>query len=221
MLTANRSSPKRAWNKLPILLIPLAITTAWTANGCGTNVNTQSVRLDVAFDRTGSLQSDGLFVPMTANKTVSLGDTGFNVAERGFVSVTLAAIPSGANVIKVVLRLAQEAPFGNPFDDFGTLSVDHVDVVAGITAADFLANPITSSIATIPPLPTDGSTPIAELDVTNHVKADIAAGRPISSFRLVFLNAPSVDFETDRAFFTADPDFPALQPFATVTYQQP
>jgi hypothetical protein len=60
---------------------------------------------------------------------------------------------------------------------------------------------------------------IVELDVTTYVKADIAAGRPISSFRLLFSNAPTVDDQFDVVFFNAFPDDPTQQPFATATIQ--
>lgn len=180
-------------------------------------MNTQTARLDAAFDRTGSLQSDGFYVPMSMFKTVSLGDTGSNVAERGIVSVTLGAIPAGADVTQVVLTLVREAPFGNPYDDFGTLSVDHVNVVSSIGAANFLGNTLAASIASVPSGPV---TQIVELDVTDYVKADIAAGRPISSFRLLFAGAPSADSAADRVFFSADPDNPDLRPFATATFTE-
>jgi len=197
-----------------VILFLATVAASWAAGGCGTGINTQTVRLDVAIDRTGSLQSDGLYIPMSMFKNVSLGDSGGNFAERAFVSVSLGAIPPGANVTKVVLRLVKEAPFGNPYDDFGTLSVDHVNVVSGIGATSFLGTTITASIATVPQDPT---TQIVELDVTSHVKADIAAGRPIASFRFQFSSAPSADNAADRVFFSADPGNTDLQPFATAT----
>ena len=217
--------------RLPALLILLALTTtSWTANGCGNNMPPQpftlNVRLEPAFDRTGTLRSDVAYTTITANNTVNVGDnagTGnamtSNLALRGFVSVLLDPIPPTAEVTKVLLHLEGNAPFGNPFGDFGTLTVDHVNILAGITKDNFLGNTITSTIATIPPLPTAGSTMIVELDVTTYVKADIAAGRPISSFRLLFSNAPTVDDQFDVVFFNAFPDDPTQQPFATATIQ--
>jgi hypothetical protein len=213
---------KRSWTRFPILLILLTALTVtwWTANGCGTNVNTQSVRLDAAFDRSGILRSDATYNSITLYNTVFLGDDANNLPSRAFVSVVLAPVPPGANVTKVLLHLEGHILFGNPFDDFGAISVDHVNVVAGIGAADFSGNVITASIATIPPLPTDPSMFMTvELDITAQVKADIAAGRPISSFRLQFNSAPSVDKEVDIAEFYASTTTPAQQFYATVTIQ--
>jgi hypothetical protein len=208
---------RRRWRRRGALRgLAAIVAIGFAAPGCDIGNNTRTARLDVAIDRTGSLQSDGLYFPMTATKTVSLGDSGSNYGERGIVSVTLGAIPPGANVTQVILRLTREAPFGNPFDDFGTLSVDHVNVVSGIVAASFLGNVITASIATVDP---GLANQIVELDVTSHVKADIAAGRPIASFRFQFNAAPSADNAADRVFFSADPDSPALQPHATATFR--
>jgi hypothetical protein len=220
MSTAYQSPSKRAWNKLPILVIFLALITAyWTANGCGTNVATQTVRLNAAFDRTGTLASDGSYLPMTANGFVFAGDRSSNLAERGFVSVTLGAIPPTAKVIKVLLNL-QGTAFVDPFDDFGTLSVDHVNVVSGIDAADFSGSVITASIAAVPPLPKGEAIPqVVELDVTDAVKADLVAGRLIASFRFQFNAAPNADGQFDQAIFRAFPDDPAQQPFATAIFQ--
>jgi hypothetical protein len=221
MSTTTRSPSKRSWNQLPILLILFALTTiAWTANGCG--VTGQTVRLDPAFDRTGTLRDDGVFIPMTNVGAVMVGDRAANLGNqvrRGFVTVTLAAIPPGANVTRVVLHLVHESTSGNPFDDFGTLTVDHVNVVAGVTAAEFLANPITPAIAAVPPPPSARETTTFQLDVTDAVKADLAAGRPISSFRLQFNLAPTLDDEVDSVLFIADPNDLNQQPYATATLQ--
>jgi len=206
----SQGRPNRALRDLAAIVVLM-----FAAPGCDIGLFTKSARLDVAFDRTGSIQSDGYYVPMSTNKTVSLGDTGGDIAERSIVSVTLGAIPPGANVTKVVLTLVKAAPFGNPYDDFGSISVDHVDVVSGIAAAQFTGNTLTAAIATIAQ---DTTFPTFELDVTDYVNADIAAGRPIASFRLQFSAAPSNDSSSDRVFFSADPDYPALQPFATATF---
>ena len=208
--SASQGLPARALRTLTAIIVLM-----FAAPGCDIGLFTQSARLGVAFDRTGSIQSDGLYVPMSAYKTVSLGDTGGDIAERSIVSVTLGAIPPGANVTRVLLTLVKAAPFGNPYDDFGSISVDHVDVVSGIAAAQFNGNTLTAAIAT---LADDITSQTFELDVTSFVQADIAAGRPIASFRLQFNSAPSNDASADRVFLSADPDYPALQPFATATF---
>ena len=47
--------------------------------------------------------------------------------------------------------------------------------------------------------------------------ADIAAGRPISSFRFQFTNAPSVDGVFDQAFFVSDQNDGTARPVVNVT----
>jgi hypothetical protein len=178
----------------------------------------QPVQLDTAFDRTGTLRSDGAFTSMLTNNSVIAGDEGnTNLAQRGIVSVVLSPIPAGANVTKVVLRLQGSAAEGNPFADFGSMQVDHVNVVSSITTLNFAGNTLTANIASIASLPGGLVKQAVELDVTAQVQADIAAGRPISSFRFQFNTAPSLDGAFDQVFFDANQNDIALRPTAQVT----
>jgi hypothetical protein len=219
MSTTHPTPSKRAWTQLPILLIPLALITAcWTANGCG--VTGQTVRLDVALDRTGTLSSDGNYSPTSSGNPI-VGDTVNNLEIRAFLSLVLAPIPTGVNISKVTLHLEGASSLGNPFGDFGPLRVDHVDVGAGIDPADFDGGGLTTTIASIPTLPMDMSM-VVELDITPYVQADLAAQRPTSTFRFRFNSAPTVENQADYAVIVVKADDPARQPFfATVTYQQP
>lgn len=192
--------------------------TALSAGAAGCGVVPQTVTLDTAFDRTGTLRSDGLYTGMLDNNFVIAGDEGnTNLAQRGIVSVVLSPIPDGATITQVVLRLQGSAPEGNPFTDFGSMQVDHVNVVSSITVLNFTGNTLSSNIASIPALPSGLVRDIIELDVTNWVLEDIAAGRPISSFRFQFNNAPSLDGTFDQVFISANQNDITLRPTATVT----
>lgn len=228
-MTPLRSLMRRPQFVCALVATAAAFAVAWTAGGCDTGVDTQTVRLDSAFDRTGSLRSDGAFTPITAIAAmgvIAIGDMETdgvvsNLAIRGFVSISLAALPPNANVTKVVLRLQGNAPLGNPFADFGNLVVDHVNVVSGINKDSFFGGLIAPSIATAPTLTADKNAQSFELDVTTHVKGDIAAGRPISSFRLQFAAAPSADLQADQVWLiapTAD-GFEDARPNAIATIQ--
>lgn len=177
------------------------------------------VLCDTAFDRTGSLRSDGAFVSMLTNKYVYAGDEGnTNLAQRAIVSVVLNQIPAGANIVNATLRINGLAPEGDPFGEFGPMTVDHVNVVSSISAVNFLGKTLTSSIATVPSLPYGvKQQQTLELDVTAQVKADIAAGRPISSFRFQFVNAPSLNGVFDQAAIMADQNDDNDRPIVTVT----
>lgn len=198
---------------------------AWSSSGCDSGLNGRDVRLGAAFDRTGTLRSDGQWIAMTENQIVTPGDTGSlggdgstsNLELRGFISVTHAALPAVANIDKVVLHLHSRAIFGNPFFEFGTLYVDHVNIVSSITKDTFNEVPLSAGFATIPePVMPDAMEDVV-IDVTAQVTADISAGRPISSFRLRFGFAPSADSQHDVLFFDANPDDAAMQPYATAT----
>ena len=177
-----------------------------------------TVKADTAFDRTGTLRSDGLYSSMLASNFVSAGDEGdTNLGQRAIMSVVLNQIPPGANVTKAVLRVRRFVSEGNPFGEFGAITVDHINAVSSINATTFLGSTLTATIATINPPAGVNANAIIELDVTAQVKADLAAGRPISSFRFQFNNGPSLDGNFDQVFFYADQNDDTLRPTATIT----
>lgn len=197
------------------------------ANGSGKGANPpagnpaqsgSTVKADTAFDRTGTLRSDGLYTSMLSNNFVISGDEGnTNLGQRAIMSVVLNQIPPGANVTKAVLRLRRFVSEGDPFGKFGAMTVDHINAVSSINATTFLGSTLTASIATINPPAGVNANAIIELDVTAQVKADLAAGRPISSFRFQFNNGPSLDGTFDQVFFFADQNDDTMRPTATVT----
>lgn len=188
-------------------------------SGCGV-LPEETTRLDVAFDRSGSLVRDSLFFPITATPGILIGDSR-NDPVCGFVSINLNSIPAGALVSRVVLNLrATIVPTTNPFADFGAITVDHVNVVDGIVASDYVGRTLTANVGTIAAFPETAAQDVA-IDVTSAVNADLAAGRPISSFRFRFDAAPSADEEADGVVIEASVDDPERRPFAVVTTIRP
>ena len=181
---------------------------------------TETVTLDVAFDRTGALEREGAFTSMLTQPFVIVGDDFTNKPLCGFISVSLNPLPATASVTRVVLQFDAAVLGGNPFGDFVRLHVHHVNVVSGINADDYNGTRLRSFVATIPALtgPRDGNgRQRVTIDVTTEVNADRAAGRPISSFQLIFDEAPTTDGQTDALEVIASPDDPALRPSAVVT----
>ncbi|MDX2197985.1 MAG: hypothetical protein SF069_03320 [Phycisphaerae bacterium] len=154
----------------------------------------ETITLDVSFDRTGTLERDGAFTSMLSSPFLVVGDDFINKAQCGFISINLNSLPATANVSRVELRFDADVLGGNPFGDFVRLSVHHVNVVSGIDAGDFNGTRLRSGVATITALsgPRDGNgRQRVTIDVTTEVNADRTAGRPISSFQLIFGEAPA------------------------------
>jgi len=184
-----------------------------------------SVPADTAFDRTGTLRSDGIYTSMLTNNYAIAGSEVIpgvgDKEERAIISVVLNQVPAGATVTRALLRLSGAAAEGNPFGKFGDMTVDHINVVSSITADAFEGKTLTASIATITTLPGNIlSAEMVELDVTAQVQADLAAGRPISSFRFQFANAPADDLTVNEVFFNASSSDETLRPRAEIFYTQ-
>ncbi|MGE3180405.1 MAG: hypothetical protein AB7N71_02145 [Phycisphaerae bacterium] len=201
-------------------LIAASLGTLLLSGGCPPALQEtpreETITLDVVFDRTGTLRSDGVFAPMTRGELIGAGDSDENRESRAFISLSLNTLPATANVTRVVLRFNAQNVFGNPFSDFPACVVDHVNVVSGINAATFSEATITSQVALIEPIPPLSARDV-EIDVTASVNADRAAGRPISSFRVFFAQAPTVDGQSDGIVIRASPDNSAARPSALVT----
>ena len=104
-----------------------------------------------------------------------------NLITRGFVSFDLGDIPDGATIESVKLRLYQATIIGDPYGIGSMLKVDHLDYGDSLENADYSASSLSSSFAT---LTAESSIGWKEVDVTDQVKSDIAAGRSRSQFRL-------------------------------------
>jgi hypothetical protein len=211
---------RRPWRRGTGMALAVGVL-GWFCGGCTpagpAGPTGQTITLPIVFDRTGTLTSDGFFGSVVNNSVVQIGDGADNKAARGFVSVNLSSIPTGANVTSAVLRFSASSDFGNPFGDFVTLTVDHVNVVTEINTTAFDGNVLTKNIAPFPALPADGTVQTRELDITAELKADLAAGRPISSYRFEFKNAPTQDGQADVVTILAIASDATSQPSALVT----
>lgn len=202
-------------------LLTAAFATVVFVVGCPATVQPtedDTSRIDVVFDRTGSLLRDGTFQNMTQASTI-LGDDSSNRPFCAFVSLSLNNVDDEENVTRVVLNLTAIVANGNPFGDFGAITVDHVNVVSGILASDYAGGTIQAAIATIQSFPT-GTQQAVTIDVTSQVNADRTAGRPISSFRLRFDAAPSADGLPDNVLISTSADDANQRPSGTITVRR-
>lgn len=174
--------------------------------------------VDVVFDRTGTLVRDVNFFSLPVSAGLFVGDNESNQPSCAFVSINLNSLPATANVTRVVLNLKAtiDNGNGNPFGDFGAISVDHVNVVSGIGTSDYTGGTIEANVGTVPAFPLTARQDIA-IDVTSQVNVDRAAGRPISSFRFRFDAAPSVDGAIELVTFEASDLDLNRRPSAVVT----
>lgn len=118
---------------------------------------------------------------------IQVGDTpvlGTDLAVRGFLRFSRAAIPPGATLVSATLRLHQSFVFAGPYVTLGSLLVDHVDLGAGLDFTDATSAALSGSFGT---LSSDAAIAYHTLDVTAQVAADIAASKPDTDFRLHML----------------------------------
>ena len=162
--------------------------------GGGVNFQTVDITPDPA--NTGFTSGAGALTITTA---LNIGDDPANVDFRSHLSFFLTGIPANATIQLATLRCSQQGAGGNPYVDFVTLDVDHIDQLAGLDAADHMVAALTPNIGALSANATQES---KVLVVTNQVIADIAALRPNSDFRLQFTAAPSIDATPDMAFFS-------------------
>lgn len=214
----SKRAGRRFWR--PALLVASFAAIASLA-GCPVTppaTDDDTSRIDVVFDRTGSLLRDSIFQNMTQASTI-VGDDSSNRPFCAFVSLNLNNIDDDENVTRVVLNLTAIVANGDPFGDFGTITVDHVNVVSGISASDYTGGTIQAAIATIQSFPTGTQQPVT-IDVTSQVNADRTAGRPISSFRLRFDAAPSADGLPDNVLISTSADDANQRPSGTITVRR-
>lgn len=176
------------------------IAGALAVSGCGGS--------DGASDVTVTLLSaaglDGTIVMNGAPSGVSVtgaviqvGDTpvlGTDLAVRGFLSFSRAAIPPGATLVSATLRLHQSFVFSTPYATLGSVFVDHVDLGAGLDFTDATSPALSDSFGI---LSSDTSIAYHTLDVTAQVAADISAGRSYTEFRLHMLVGADADGTED------------------------
>jgi hypothetical protein len=167
---------------------------------------------------TGTLYADGTVDMLPAYRSVRVGDSQNDIAMRGFVTLSLDGIPAGAKVESAVLRLFWGSTNNNPFDDFGVLLMDHVDLRGGLDLLDWGTGTLAPGMAAWPRLP--DYTDWGYIDVTSAVQRDLAAGRSTSSFRFYFTNTPSRDGVPDLIFIDNSPNYPQEMPSARVVFSR-
>jgi hypothetical protein len=199
-----------------LLVVPVLLLAA-ACGGGGTNTQSVTVTLPAVFDRTGDVYTSGVVrhSAMAPSFTYIAGDGGDNGVNHGFVAIKLTSLPAGAKVDSAILHQISFLLGGDAFGKFGALVVDHVDLGAGLNAADFNGGTLTAGIAEIPAF---GPGETVDTDLTAAVQADVAAGRTVSSFRLQFPGAPSIDGVSDTVSFDCYISDSARQPTMTVTY---
>lgn len=198
-----RFIPRRSFGGVLLLL-----GTAACGGGGGGSGNT--LTLPAQFDRTGTVSSTGLVLQASDVESHDTGDGNANEVLRGTIAINLASVPAGASVESAVLNLVAASFISNPFGELGTLSVDHVDLGPSLDSADYAGGTLTAGIAVIAPYAV-GVRNVA-VDVTAAVRADLAAGRSSSCFRLAFQGAPSNDNAADLALFDCRLTDPSRQP---------
>ena len=96
-------------------------------------------------------------------------------------------LPAGSEIVSATLTAVTAGVVGNPTVALGALSIDHVDPGATTELVDFGGGTLTAAFAHL--LDANQPVTIATLlteDVTTQVRADGAAGRTASAFRLAF-----------------------------------
>jgi hypothetical protein len=165
-----------------ILFLPVACGPGTTGVGGGGG-GTASDTLQIVEDLTGVVNTLG---SAPVGGTVFAGDQDEStpgLQTRGVLSFDLTTIPVGKTIRTAYLKVIQSAVEGAPLTDLGNLVLDHVDLGGVIDAADFSLPALSSGFAVLSDDPVNGRRLV---NVFQRVKADLAAGRTVSQFRVRF-----------------------------------
>lgn len=143
-------------------------------------------------DLDGIVYSDGAVFTSTAP---AAGDTATDFLGRGGFAFRLAGLPAGAQIQQAVLRIAQARVLGDPYGQWGSLVVDHIRIGPSLSGDDYAGNRLAFGIGI---LSGDATVGYKELDVTQRVLDDIAAGRLHSAYILRFASALVSDNQRDE-----------------------
>lgn len=125
-----------------------------------------------------------------------VGDTNFNLTNRGFLSYALATVPDGISVFdSATLTLSETQVQGSPYSDLGTLRLRSIEYSA-LDSTAYNAS-YTLDIA----IPESGSE--KNLDVLSFVQADLTAGDDYSQYRLEFTTLTDSDSDFDSIIFSS------------------
>lgn len=204
---------------MSLALIALLFALLFPGGGCGggggpapvTPAGPVTTDIPVDVTQSGLVTSGG---NVAGSVPPGAGDLADNSELRGFFSFPIGSIPPTATLQAAVLRVYQTGTIATPYIDFTALSVDSLDLLGVLDAADFGA-PALSTAGTLAPF--DASIGVKTLSVLTQVAADRTAARTVSSFRLDFLGAPGADNAGDRANFGGSS--PGTETVLRVTYQ--
>jgi hypothetical protein len=198
--------------------VVLASLACGSCGGGGGGGRSMTVPLEASPELSGHMSASGDI--FNADVLMFIGDAtpaqGPEQGLRGFLSFDLGAIPVGADVTAAVLRVTQTSIGDDPYS-LGPLLVDQV-VYGGVLdlGAYDRSFPANQGFAV---LSTDATLGPKMTDVTVAVKADIAAQRARSQFRLRFASETNMNGEGDQAIFLPDPSMPEQRPVLIVTYR--
>jgi hypothetical protein len=177
-----------------------ALTDPW-----GIFVDVSPMVIGSTAGRDGHISLDGASYSVTSNggSPRTGDDEAFLTGSRSrqFFSFDLSGIPANVALNAATLRLYQAAQTGAPFNDLGTVLLDHVDYGNSLdaTPGDYEGG----LLALLGAFSTDATAGYRTRDVTSRVADDIAGARGYSQFRLRFSPLDiNTDFASDYVQFT-------------------
>lgn len=184
----------------------LALLLLSACGGGGGGDSSQILTLESQADLDGVVDVSGFlsFDPRTSSGYTGDLEASFR---PGYYGRQLFAFPlgtpaDGIHVISATLRLYQGEVEGDPYGKNGVVVVDHVNYVPDPGADSYDGQTLERHIGT---LSTNPFLEVKTVDVTEAVRADVAAGRTHAQFRLRFHNEihlPIVDSVNDYVRFT-------------------
>jgi len=121
---------------------------------------------------------------------------------RQLFAFSLGGLPHGARILSAELRLYQASVEGSPYEKDGDVIVDHVNYVGDPGPETYDGQTLTRWVGT---LSTDPTLEVKTLQFGDCLRADWAAGREWSQYRLRFHSdviVPIIDHVNDYVRFT-------------------
>jgi len=152
---------------------------------------------------------------------IRVGDDLLDRQLEGFLSFDTSAIPDGATVLAVTLRLKRGKVQGtNPFAVFGAMSADVADAFGGnlaLASGDFQAASTAAAVCTLSNATANGSWSTCVFNASGHAAIDKAGKTQV---RLAFARDDNDDLSADWiGYFSGDNATAANRPQLIVTYQ--
>lgn len=124
-----------------------------------------------------------------------------NLITRGFVSFSLASLPSGAIIEQATLKLYQSSIDGSPYSVGGNVKIDHLAYGDTLDNSDYSSASFSTSFATL------SISPLIEwkeADATDRLRDDMQNHRTTSQYRLHFeIETVGGDVTGDFVHFSA------------------